>query len=387
MASPRDSTLSQFAAKDASIYSSGPNWEDINEELFTMIRPLQWELNNDIISTTIAAEELVGLLQSHLYSRGVLNQRSLSRSQLKLHRDRAIMCLTNKLAKLKNRLRLKFRSDPSQFLNAVRAHNKAHKASCSYHQERSSLKQERAFKSNPWKFSESVCKKQHVTCPSFSKSDCYHYFLSVYSNEHCHYESLPSWVNDVMPSPDIDFEFDTSPITPRLIKQTLQKCSSSSSPGPDGITYVHLRNLPCTHKFLATLFNKILQSPEIAPPISWFQAEIILIPKNDDPSDPSNFRPIAMTSVIPKLLHKILARKLEFYLLENNIINSRLQKGFLAGINGCMEHIFSICSILDNAIQHGSPLAMSFLDLKNAFGSVSHLLIHDMLHHINLPKR
>ena len=29
---------------------------------------------------------------------------------------------------------------------------------------------------------------------------------------------------------------------------------------------------------------------------------------------------------------------------------------------------------------------MSFLDLKNAFGSVSHLLIRDMLHHIKLPK-
>ena len=50
-----------------------------------------------------------------------------------------------------------------------------------------------------------------------------------------------------------------------------------------------------------------------------------------------------------------------------------------------MEHIFSICSILDNAIQHGLPLAMSFLDLRNAFGSVSHLLIRDILHHVHLP--
>ena len=123
-----------------------------------------------------------------------------------------------------------------------------------------------------------------------------------------------------MPSPDIDLEFDTSPVTPRL---TL--CRDVHHPhlqGPDGITYIYLRKLSCTHKFLATLFNKVLQSPETAPPTSWFQADI-LIPKNDTPTAPSNFRPIALTSVIPKLLHKTLARKLEYYLLGNNIQSSK----------------------------------------------------------------
>jgi len=98
-----------------------------------------------------------------------------------------------------------------------------------------------------------------------------------------------------------------------------------------------------------------------------------------------NFRPIALTPVVSKLFHKILAKRLEKFLLQNNIINPSLQKGFLSGINGTVEHIFAICSILDNAIQHGLPLAMSFLDLSNAFGSVSHLLIRDILHHIQLP--
>ena len=76
---------------------------------------------------------------------------------------------------------------------------------------------------------------------------------------------------------------------------------------------------------------------------------------------------------------------MEHFLLDNNIINPSIQKGFLSGINGCVEHILSICSILDNTIQHGLPLAMSFLDLKNAFGSISHSLIHDILDYIKLP--
>ena len=133
-----------------------------------------------------------------------------------------------------------------------------------------------------------------------------------------------------MPISDIEYKFDLSLITPGIIKRTLQNCSTSSSPGRDRITYFHLRNLPCTHSFLATLFSKILLS-------LWFQAEIIKIPKSGDPSQPSNYRPIALIS---KLFHKILAKKLEHFILDNNIINPSIQKGFLSGINGCVEHIF-----------------------------------------------
>ena len=63
----------------------------------------------------------------------------------------------------------------------------------------------------------------------------------------------------------------------------------------------------------------------------------------------------------------------------------QLQKGFLSGVNGTTEHIFTTTAIIDNPIQHGSPLAVTFLDLQNAFGSVAHGLITDILTHIKLP--
>ncbi len=50
-----------------------------------------------------------------------------------------------------------------------------------------------------------------------------------------------------------------------------------------------------------------------------------------------------------------------------------------------MEHIFALSSLLENAFKHGLPLTVTFLDLKNAFGSVSHRMIYDMLAQINLP--
>ena len=51
-----------------------------------------------------------------------------------------------------------------------------------------------------------------------------------------------------------------------------------------------------------------------------------------------------------------------------------------------MEHIFSVSAIIQNAFQHGLPLAMTFLDLENAFGSISHELFLDMLSYCILPQ-
>ena len=122
------------------------------------------------------------------------------------------------------------------------------------------------------------------------------------------------------------------------------------------------------------------------PPSSWCTAKFITIHIKGDTSDPGNFLPIELTSAVSKLFHKVIAYRLEQYIISNDILDTSLQKGFLRGVNGCMEHIFAIQSILTNAKDHSLPLSMSFIDLKNAFGSVSYSYITDMLHYIKLPK-
>ena len=82
-----------------------------------------------------------------------------------------------------------------------------------------------------------------------------------------------------------------------------------------------------------------------------------------------------MTSVIGKLLHRIMAERLEEYLLQNEIVNPEIQKRFISGICGSMEHSFMVSGIINNAKELGKPLYLSFLDLSNAFGSISHYLL------------
>ena len=117
--------------------------------------------------------------------------------------------------------------------------------------------QEKAFRNNPWKFSKSVCDEPPNSAPIFSCETCFQYFKDTHSDDNVSYTNLPDWVTHVMPSPDeIETEgspFDMSPITPGQVKRILQKYSTSSSLGPNKITYLHLRKLPCTHHFMATL--------------------------------------------------------------------------------------------------------------------------------------
>ena len=182
---------------------------------------------------------------------------------------------------------------------------------------------------NPWSFSKSICKpKESRNAPSFSQFDCQTYYSKIFSSDDCSYKQLPTWVAEVCPNSNHNHhvKFNLTAIIPGCIKKTLQKCSSSSAPGDDGITYHHLKKITSTHHFLATLFSKILLFSH-SPPSSWCSAKTILIHKKGDPSKPSNFRPIALSSCVGKLFHKILARRLDTYLLANHIIDTSLQKG------------------------------------------------------------
>ena len=45
-----------------------------------------------------------------------------------------------------------------------------------------------------------------------------------------------------------------------------------------------------------------------------------------------------MTSVVGKLFHRILAERLEAFLLQNGLVNPEVQKGFISGISGSIDH-------------------------------------------------
>ena len=158
--------------------------------------------------------------------------------------------------------------------------------------------------------------------------------------------------------------FYLSPITPGLVKRVWKKKSSNYFTGEDGISYHHQKKkVPSSHNFLATLFTNILLKSHSAPAV-WSKAKIRILFKGSDPKLPSNFQPIALSSTIGKIFHKILATILEWFLFSNDLIDSSIQKVFLTGVNGTLEHIFTVSAILENALQYHLPLSIIFIDVK-----------------------
>ena len=114
---------------------------------------------------------------------------------------------------------------------------------------------------------------------------------------------------------------------------------------------------------------------------------ITLIPK--DPSDlskPELFRPIACANVEGKILWLIVNQCLINFLVANNYINARIQKGFLPNIAGCIEHTAVLVEALRNARFCKRNIVVNWIDLANAFGSVRHNLILFALDWYHVPK-
>jgi len=106
--------------------------------------------------------------------------------------------------------------------------------------------------------------------------------------------------------------------------------SSDTAVGPDDIYYQMLKHLPSEvlHSLLNTLNNIWLTGNF---PASWRQSYIIPIPKPDkDTTNPTNYRPIALTSCVCKVMERMINNRLVWYLERNKLITPT-QSGFCKG--------------------------------------------------------
>jgi len=137
---------------------------------------------------------------------------------------------------------------------------------------------------------------------------------------------------------------------------------------------------------MATLFNKILETGH--PPQGWTMSLVKLIHKDpeSDTKDPGNFRMIALTSAIGKLYHLLLADRFDIYIKNNGLLDIELQKAFLKGLNGTLDHTFVVSELICHARLNYRSIHLTWFDLKDAFGSVPHSLISSTLHRNKFPQ-
>lgn len=112
------------------------------------------------------------------------------------------------------------------------------------------------------------------------------------------------------------------------------------------------------------LLNRALMLRDI--PGCWKKGRTVLIPKCVHPTQPSHFRPITITPVITRLLHKVLATRL------SSAVNlPTFQKGFKKE-EGCASNLLILKHLIKKAKSVPHTLAVAFIDFMKAFDSVSH---------------
>ena len=68
-----------------------------------------------------------------------------------------------------------------------------------------------------------------------------------------------------------------------------------------------------------------------------------------------------------------------------DFIQRMIQKGFIKGVCGCIDHTFSLWEALKHALRCKRSLCTSWIDLRNAYGSVRHNMIQFALNWYHVP--
>lgn len=152
------------------------------------------------------------------------------------------------------------------------------------------------------------------------------------------------------------------PIQEEEIMQTAQ--ISDSSPGLDGVSSRNWKRVNA--KFKAILYNLFLLRKKL--PSDLYDTRTIFIPKvKGGSSNPGDYRPISIGSVIIRQFHKILGKRLagKFDLSKTR------QAGFLP-VDGCGQNLMVLKTLLTRARQEKKELHLATVDISKAFDSVSH---------------
>ena len=173
--------------------------------------------------------------------------------------------------------------------------------------------------------------------------------------------SRPSPTNRRRPRPQRSIE-EPGPITPEELSTAIKGTKHDTSPGPDGRRLEDLKQLDPAK--LLWVFNSLLLLEDV--PSNWAKGKITLIPKVNTPSQPGEYRPITVTSLILRTFNKILASRL----MKAAPLPPR-QKGF-APEEGVAANLLLIQELIKEHTKTNESLCLAFIDFKKAFDSVGH---------------
>ena len=158
-------------------------------------------------------------------------------------------------------------------------------------------------------------------------------------------------------------------VTPTMVATKIRDRKDNKSPGVDGIPpkllleIVEQISIP-----LATVFNLSLEEGIV--PLERKEPNIIPLFKKGSRNKSENYRPVSLTSVICKLLERLIKDHLVDFLVKNKLINPS-QHGFLKA-RSCLTNMLCVLEDVTKWVDERITSRYNLLRFKKAFDKVPH---------------
>ena len=163
----------------------------------------------------------------------------------------------------------------------------------------------------------------------------------------------------------------------------LTELNSQKATGLDGLPAKFLKDGASTiAKPLTHIINMSITSGQFPKELKC--AKIVPIYKKKLKTDPGNYRPVSILSIISKIFEKVVCEQLSEYLECNNLMYD-LQSGFRQNFStdSCLIHLSDY--ILNNQ-DKGEYTGMVVIDLQKAFDTVNHKILLSKLQALGLDQ-
>ena len=238
------------------------------------------------------------------------------------------------------------------------------------------------FYKNPFKFLKDLFTKEKSGILKTTKQELEEHLEKVHQDTKKDEQIIIP--HDIPPIHPPEFSLETGPPKWKEVENVVRRARAASAPGPNGVPYKLYKNAPDVLRFLWRLMRIVWQKEVI--PKAWRRAGGVLIPKEKDATDISQFRPICLLNVEGKIFFSVISQRLSTYLEKNKYIDTSVQQAGIPGFSGCLEHTSMIWHQIQAAKKDKRDLYVIFLDLANAFGSVPHKLLWESFNFFHVPE-
>ena len=257
------------------------------------------------------------------------------------------------------------------------------RAECHRRDRKRRLKERANFTKNPFKYMSKLLGDKRSGELKATKEEVEEHLRQVHSDSRRE-DGLGEMERLTKPAePTIAFKEEEP--TWQEVNSFLKKARGKSAPGPNGIQYNVYKHCERLRKRLWKLLAVAWRKNFLAD--DWLVAEGCFIPKEENSTGIKQFRTISLLNVEAKIFLGILAKRLTTFMLDNGYMDTSVQKGGIPGVSGCLEHTSVISKIIEDAKRNNGDLAVLWLDLTNAYGTIPQKPVELTLKTYHIPER